>query len=157
MEGCTGRQTDTHKGALLWGPSFPLHQIFDFTLGRKREADTVRYTDASMTTCTTGPIPSADRSPPTHTHSQGRPPQDPHQPEILQLPPPPRPSSLLEHRSALGPKHLWGSCGRSLEPMSRVGKPRPCGDVHGQRPSVQCPRAKTKILFPFSIRRLSKS
>lgn len=137
MEGCTGRQTETHKEALLWGPSFPLHQIFDFTLGRKREeVDTVRYTDAPTTTCTTvRPNPlcrqkslntyTLSGTPPTRSPSTRDPQTDP-----------PRRSSLLEHRSALGPRHLWGSCGRSLEPMSRVGKQTVWGRAW---PKIQCP------------------
>lgn len=71
MGRCIDKKTYTHKGVLLWGPSLPLHQIFDFTLGRERNRHSETHTHPVTTHRTVRPIPLCK-----HT-VQGPPPTSP--------------------------------------------------------------------------------
>ena len=139
MEGYTGRQTHTQR-TLLWGPSFPLHQILDLALGRKRSRHSEIYS------CPDDPSQDSKASPPLqigvrHTRPPEKPPPIPTNPAD-----PPQTPALPQHRRASGPKHLQGSCGRSSELTSFVET----GTTWG-RASPKTQRLESKCQDPNSL------
>lgn len=164
MKGFSGRQTDTHtKEPYFGGHPFHLTKYSTLPWG-EREKETVRYTDAPRTTCRAeGPIPSAHRSPPTHIH------KTPINQRFsifgcsMSIPDHPPCESTGVHWAF--PTHLRGTCGTSLEPMSRVGTcmaKDPVSSVPEQRPEcsffkLEDSPSPRKLLFGESPRPLAPS